>query len=57
MTDLKYPDRNVLPILSGESVQATLLKKSCPAKLLKKLPHVSSAQESAGLNSRHKEFL
>ncbi len=26
-----------------ESAQATLLKKSCPAKLLKKVHHVSSA--------------
>ncbi len=39
MTDLKYPGRNLLPILS-ESAQAALVKK-----LLKKLSRVSSALE------------
>ncbi len=42
-TDLKYPDRNLLPILSGKVPKQHCSKKVAHTKLLKKLPRTSSA--------------
>jgi len=41
MTDLNYPDRNVLPIFNGK-VLSNNFSADCPTTLLKKLPCVSS---------------
>jgi len=36
MTNLNYPDRNVLPIFNGKVPGATIARQDCPATLLKK---------------------